>query len=158
MSPSAIPQPSQGYALVVTGRLPAAGIALERTALNTDDSVGGNADGVMDPGEWVDLPLTLFNSGDTPATNVTVRAESLTPGVEVVVDSAALPDIPTGQSASTAATHLQIHIAAGFPCSDPVHDGRKVFESMADARALSCGRFEKNQGLITRTSLMNLVQ
>jgi len=120
VSPSAIPQPSQGYAIVVTGRLPVAGVALERTALTTDDSVGGNADGVLDPGEWVDLPLTLFNSGDTPATNVTARVESLTPGVEVVVDSSVLPDIPTGQSASTTPRHLQIRLAAGFPCSDPV--------------------------------------
>lgn len=116
--PHAVPQPTQGYALVATGRSPAAGIALEQESLVIDDTVGGNGNGILESGEWVDLPLTLLNSGDTAATGVSVQLESLTPDVEVILASAPLPDAAAGAQTATSTPHLRIRIGAGFPCTD----------------------------------------
>ncbi|UCF67116.1 MAG: S8 family serine peptidase, partial [Acidobacteriota bacterium] len=112
--PHAIPQPAQGYGLVATGRMPAPGVVLERTSLELDDSMGGNADGVLEPGEWVDLRLTLFNSGDTLATNVRARVESLTPEVDVIVGETTLPDIASGSSVVTSGPQLRVRLSTAL--------------------------------------------
>jgi hypothetical protein len=117
VAPQSVPQPVQGYALVVTGPIPAAGVLLERSSLVLDDSVGGNENGVLEPGEWVDLPLELANSGDTEATNVLARVASVTPGIEIINGTASLPDLPTGAQAWTDGPHPRIRLAAGFPCA-----------------------------------------
>ncbi len=119
VAPFAIPQASQGYALTATGRLPVSGVFLERSALSLDDSVGGDGDGVLEPGEWVDLPLTLANSGDTTATSVQVQVESLSPHVEVVRAAAPLNDIASAGQASTV-EHLRIRMSTSLPCTEEI--------------------------------------
>ncbi|HHN74645.1 MAG TPA: hypothetical protein ENK10_05385 [Acidobacteria bacterium] len=118
--PRVIAEPSQGYALVATGRLPAGGVVLERVALTIDDSVGGNGDGVLEPGEWADLPLTLLNSGDTLATTVSAEAVSLSATVEVVESITGYPDLASGQQAESTPPHLRIHLGLDHPCTEPV--------------------------------------
>ena len=118
--PFAIPQPEQRYALVATGRLPAAGVALERTGLDLDDAVGGDADGVLEPGEWVDLRVTVLDSGDTAAADVRVRVESLTPVVEVAQAESIVGDLEPGQQAATTAPHPRIHLKLALPCTQPI--------------------------------------
>jgi hypothetical protein len=120
VKPSAIPEPAQGYALVVTGGMPVSGVFLERTALTPDDSAGGNGDGIMDPGEWIDLPLNLHNSGDSPASNVQVHLESLSAGVLVDRTTTSLPDIAAGAERASSAPHLRVHIGADFSCVAPL--------------------------------------
>jgi subtilisin family serine protease len=119
VDPHAIPQPAQGYGLVATGGFPVSGVFLERVVLVIDDSIGGNGNGVMEPGEWIDLPLDLMNSGDSEAINVVASLESLTSGVEVVRSTTALPDMESNEQASSAAPHLRIHLTADLPCSSP---------------------------------------
>jgi subtilisin family serine protease len=118
--PHAIPQPTQGYGLVATGGFPVSGVFLERVAVGIDDSIGGNGDGVMDPGEWIDLPLDLLNSGDSEAVNVMASVESISPGVEVVRTSTTLPDLGSNEQGASAAPHLRIHIGADQSCASSV--------------------------------------
>jgi len=120
ITPHAVPQSSQGYALVATGRMPAAGVVLERTSLFLDDSVGGDGDGVLEPGEWVDLPISILNSGDTAAIGVTAEVESLSPYVEVENGVTAFLDLSTGQEEPSSPTHLRVRMTTALPCTEPV--------------------------------------
>lgn len=117
VAPFSVPQPSQGYALVATGRILAGAPLLERVALSLDDAVGGDGDGLLEPGEWVDAPVTVTNRGTALATGVSVGVESLSPFVEVVAPSAPLPDLAPGAQAATAAPHLRIRVTTSLPCS-----------------------------------------
>lgn len=120
VSPHAVPVADQGYALTVTGRTPAPGVVLERISLSLDDSVGGDGDGVLEPGEWIDLPLTLLNSGDTVATQVRARVSSPTPHVQIAVAETAFPDLSSGESAVPAGAPLRVHLTPDFPCGGEV--------------------------------------
>ncbi len=93
---------------------------LVRDSLTLDDTVGGNGDGLLDPGEWIDLPIVLSSVGDGPAENVRVEVESLSPGVEVRQLQALLPDIPAGTSAASAGEQMRIRIRLDQTCTDPV--------------------------------------
>ncbi len=96
-------------------------VDLVRTSLTLDDTVGGNGDGILDPGEWVDLPLELQNTGDDIAQNVSVQVEVTSGNAEVRVANSALPDMPGSSSASTSAgSHMQIRIRPGQLCTDPI--------------------------------------
>jgi hypothetical protein len=94
-------------------------VDLQRTSLTLDDSVGGDGDGVLEPGEWVDLPIDLLNAGDGPATNVRTQVESLSPWVEVRQVEVSLADIPGGATGSTT-QHNRIRMTTTLPCTDPV--------------------------------------
>jgi hypothetical protein len=118
VAPHAVPVPSQAYALTATGRLPAPGVVLERTSLTLDDSVGGNGNGVPEPGEWIDLPLTLLNSGDTTAEQVRARVTSPSPQVEVAVAETAFDDLASGASATQAGPPPRIHLTPEYPCGE----------------------------------------
>jgi hypothetical protein len=120
VAPHAVPVPAQGYALAVTGRLPAAGVVLERTSLTLDDSVGGNGDGVLDPGEWVDLPLTLLNSGDTTAQDVRARLSSASPWVQVIRPQTTFGDLASGESGAPTTAPPRIHLSPELPCGETV--------------------------------------
>ncbi len=115
-----LPQPTQGYALVVTGGVAQPGVALQRTAFSYDDGIGGNGDGVLEPGEWADLSVTVRNVGEQAATNVRVVASSLHPNLEVVVPEASVPDLASGESASTEAPRLRVRVRPSHPCNEPV--------------------------------------
>lgn len=118
--PFALPQPTQDFALVATGGIPAPGVLLERRALDLDDSVGGDADGVLEPGEWVDLPLELTNSGDTLATDVRARLVAVSPGVEIAQSVTSLPDLGTGELAASSAPHLRVRLGLDVPCTSEI--------------------------------------
>ncbi|MEM7247197.1 MAG: hypothetical protein AAF533_17785 [Acidobacteriota bacterium] len=77
-----------------------------------DDSIRpeNNVNGLAEPGELIDVPLTVLNIGaDATATFATVT--SPTPGVVVVSDRADVGDIPAGGSASSAGTHVRLQLA-----------------------------------------------
>ena len=66
----------------------------------TDGPPGvGNGNGSVDPGETFAVEVLLENLGGLPATNVTVRLQSLTPGVTVVEPVASYPDLLVGDRA-----------------------------------------------------------
>ena len=120
VTPFAVPQPAQGYALIATGRLAIPGVLLSRTSLQVLDSVGGNGNGILEPGEWFDLPLTLANSGAATATNVRAQVASLSPYLEVIQSSSAVGNLTTGASGPTTAPHLRVRVRTDLPCSEAV--------------------------------------
>ena len=89
---------------------------------------------MLDPGEWVDLPLTLANNGSGPATTVRARVESLSPYVEVITAQANLPDLAPGAQAATTAPHLRIRVKTDLPCATSV-GLRFTYESAQGARS-----------------------
>jgi hypothetical protein len=95
-------------------------VDLQRTSLTLDDSVGGNGDGVLEPGEWVDLPLDLQNNGDGPATTVRAQVESLSPDVEVRLAEVPLADIPGGGGSGSTTQHLRIRMKTSLPCTEEI--------------------------------------
>jgi len=120
--PRSIPEPAQGYALIATGRLPVTGGShLDSSSLVLDDSIGGNGNGKIEPGEWADVRVELFNVGDERATNVRVVVESLDANLEVHTAESALADIDPGQFGGTAAPHPRIHLSAAHDCTEPVN-------------------------------------
>lgn len=74
---------------------------LGATALATDDIPMGNRSGFPDPGEEVDLILSLTNYGEIAADSVSGVVTSSTPGVTLIDDSAAWPQIPTGAAVAS---------------------------------------------------------
>ncbi len=81
---------------IILEPLPAVGVA--SFAVTSEPS--GN--GAADPGETVDVQVTLANSGLAGATAVSAVLSTSTPGVTVVQDTANYPDLPVnGQSTST---------------------------------------------------------
>jgi hypothetical protein len=79
-----------------------------------DDVVGGtlgNANGVLNPGEIIDLPVYLRNFGTSvTATSVSATLTSNHPDITVVNDARSCPDIPAGDSA-VCATPFRISVA-----------------------------------------------
>lgn len=61
-----------------------------------DDTPQGNRSGSADPGETVDLILTLINLGDLAAGSIAGSITTSTPGVTLLDDNAAWPAIPIG--------------------------------------------------------------
>jgi len=72
---------------------------LQVTAMTADDTPLGNRSGFPDPGEQVDVRLTLANFGSVAASAVSGRVFALTPGVTMQDDAAAWPAIEPGATA-----------------------------------------------------------
>lgn len=74
---------------------------LEYVSNLIDDSAGGNGDGRIDPGETVDLTVTIENSGGAGATGISGNLTSLHPHVSVITAAANFPNLnPSDQGAS----------------------------------------------------------
>ncbi|MCP3980903.1 MAG: hypothetical protein GY716_16495 [bacterium] len=71
------------------------------TAAANDDTPRGNRSGFPDPGEEVDLTLTLKNVGTEPATAVTGTIVSTTPGVTILDGAVNWPAVPAGNSVAS---------------------------------------------------------
>jgi fibronectin type 3 domain-containing protein len=90
-----------GCESTVEGPVPGRVVApvLDLTAARADDEPLGNRSGGADPGETVDLVLTLANTGDGDATAVSGTLTTTTPGVLVLEPTASWPAIPAGSTA-----------------------------------------------------------
>jgi hypothetical protein len=75
----------------------------------------GNADGVVDPGETIDLNVTVQNVGDADAFNASGVLSTTTPGIVVTVNGASFPDVPVGLT-GTSLTPFQLIVDVGVPC------------------------------------------
>jgi len=77
----------------------------------------GDHDGVVDPGEALELAVTLTNTGNTSATGISATLSTTTPGVTVTTPTASYPDIPdfpTNTGAPTAP--FAVTVSASVPC------------------------------------------
>jgi hypothetical protein len=82
-----------------------------------DDNAGGtrgNGDGVLNPGETVDLDAYVKNFGvSVPVINLSVHLESLSSHITVVQSNAAYPDMAPGDSA-LGSVPFRVRVASGM--------------------------------------------
>ncbi len=65
-------------------------------SMDVDDSVGGNGDGFLSPGETADVSLCLNNIGGTEATDVEVTLTTTDEHATIVEPTSIFPDVGTG--------------------------------------------------------------
>jgi subtilisin-like proprotein convertase family protein len=87
-----------------------------------DDGLAGNGDGVVDPGETVELAVTLRNTGMGWARNTVARLTTGQPEYVTFSDNyATYPDIPDGGARSTSrAPHYTLLLDPGTPCGTEI--------------------------------------
>lgn len=77
------------YSVLILSQTPRSGL-LVQDQQHLDQPLG-NRNGLLDPGEQIQARLVLWNKSQIPATNVSARLISDTPGVTVVQDQSAYP-------------------------------------------------------------------
>jgi len=93
-------QADAGFDLDAVSKLdPVSGVYLAMTSVTIDDA-GGNNNGKIDPGETVNLIVTLKNNGDADANNVTGALSCSSPYIVINTASAAFGNIGPGQTAN----------------------------------------------------------
>jgi hypothetical protein len=76
-----------------------------------DDSVGGNNDRIVNPGETINLPMWLKNWGIQPAQGVTARLRKTDPNITLLDSLKTIGDIPAGDSAWTGLNSFKFAVA-----------------------------------------------
>ncbi|UCF80411.1 MAG: hypothetical protein JSV08_07830, partial [Acidobacteriota bacterium] len=75
----------------------------------------GNANGAVEPGETIDLTVTVQNTGSADAFNASGVLSTVTPGITITANTAAFPDIPVGLT-GTSLTPFQFVVDVSVPC------------------------------------------
>ena len=82
-----------------------------------NDLCGGvSGDGIVDPGETIELQVTLSNPGTVGATGVSATITSGTSGVTMVDNASAFPDIAGGGTGASIAPHFRFSVGEGVAC------------------------------------------
>ncbi|MCK4666129.1 lamin tail domain-containing protein, partial [Candidatus Dependentiae bacterium] len=68
---------------------------------HTIDDSAGNGDGVADPGETVNMPVTLHNSGTSTATGISATLSTASTYITITSNSSTYPDITSGSNGTT---------------------------------------------------------
>ncbi len=76
-----------------------------------DDTAGGNGNGIVNPGETVEIMLTLANTGSSAISNVNATVECFSDYVTMLTDEVSFGDIPSG-GASTPVSGFEFELAA----------------------------------------------
>ncbi len=104
-----------GRALLVTTKPPVVGGHepwLHLVGHTTGDSLGGDGDGLLEPGETVEVALTVANGGDTLAEGVAGVIRIATSSVSLVDSAAGFGDIAIGGAADNMSDPFVITIMA----------------------------------------------
>ncbi|MDH4210167.1 MAG: C25 family cysteine peptidase [candidate division WOR-3 bacterium] len=96
--PNAAPL-QNGRALLITTKTPA-GIWLHTVDFSFEDSTGGNNNGIIDPGETIQIYLQLMNSGNAAANNVTTILRTGDPDASITDSTAEFGLISQGSVAA----------------------------------------------------------
>lgn len=88
-------------------------LAVQQTGI--EDSMGGDGDGVADPGEAIQLAVTLKNKGHATARQVRATYSTTSPYATVTDSTAEFPDIPGQVSGRSLAPHFGMTIAPDTP-------------------------------------------
>ena len=92
--------------------LPSSGPYIMRLKSVIDDvSPGGNGDGIINPGETINLPTWLKNWGQGPGSGIAGTLRSSDPSVLVTDSFKSFGDIAVGDSAFTGADGFKFHVA-----------------------------------------------
>ncbi len=90
---------------------------LRLIGVQVDDTVTGNGDGEMEPGETVDLKLKLWNDGTTAATSIFGTLTVDNPDVTILDGFASWPNlVAMGAPALTDAPHFRISLPSAMAC------------------------------------------
>lgn len=92
-------------------------LILARESHEMSDTTYGNGNGRIDPGETVEIWVTLTNLGTLDATGVSAIMSAEDTMVTVSVDEASYPDIPGGGSGSSITPYV-INVSPDFPEGD----------------------------------------
>src|SRR5262249_36323933 len=85
-----------------------------------DDSVVGNDDGIIQPGETIDLPITLRNTGNADASSVSATLSSSTPGVTILQNSSNFPTLTKTGGTGKSQTNYRIAFGGSMGCPSSV--------------------------------------
>ncbi len=91
---------------ITVGAVPS--IALTAISFDETGNPGGNANGVIEPGETVVVALSARNNGAGPATAVLAELTTAEPGVTIVRGSELLGDMVAGMQRSTSPPHFAV--------------------------------------------------
>ncbi len=98
-------------------QVPQPRLALDAHVAN---DAAGNNDGVVDPGETIELRVTERNNGNLDATSVTGTLATTTPLVTIDDGASDWPDIPQGQARESSAPHFTVTLDGSFVCGDSI--------------------------------------
>lgn len=77
----------------------------------TSDSTGGNNNGIIEPGETIELAITIMNGGDTLASGVSGRIYTADPDAAIADSLSDFGDMPVNTSSNNAADPYVIQIS-----------------------------------------------
>jgi subtilisin-like proprotein convertase family protein len=77
--------------------------------------ISGNHDWAIDPGETINLQVSLENQGSAAAANVSANLVTNSPLINIITGTVAYPDIPAGGT-QAGSQSFQLHIDPAFPC------------------------------------------
>lgn len=88
------------------------------SVLVIDPAPGGNADGQLQPGELVQLAITLANFGNTPALSVygVLGPGEASAGVTLLAKSASFQNVPAHGLGGTSGPPFAIQVSGALPC------------------------------------------
>jgi hypothetical protein len=104
--------------VIVNGSNPCSQVTCSGTYLQYDTHTFtdcGNGNGAIDPGESIDLSVTLKNAEIKDLFNINGVLSTSTPGILIPTNSAAFPDMPFG-SQGTSLTPFQLFVDPGVSC------------------------------------------
>jgi subtilisin-like proprotein convertase family protein len=107
----------QDFALVVYNASPANSLVLlEQVGYNT---VGGNGNGVIEPGETHNLAIGIKNNGDA-ATTVSGQLTTTTPGVTIISGTANYGSLVAGATLTNTSVPYRIAVSPNLSCGTPL--------------------------------------
>lgn len=77
---------------------------------------GASGDGIVDPGETIELHVILSNPGNALATEVSATISSGSSGVTMLDDTSSFPDIAGGGTGASIAPHFRFSVDEGVEC------------------------------------------
>ena len=81
---------------------------------------GGGGNGIVEPGEDIDLPVMLRNDGTDPTTGISARLTTSTPGVTVTQALGDYPDLMPGESAVGISAPYAITVGSSVFCGTTI--------------------------------------
>ncbi len=92
---------------------------LKVIAITVDDTIVGNGNGILEPGETADLSITVYNAGTATAYNVYASLDSADEGISLLNTVISFGDIPPGNIV-TSSTNWQVQASSTIPCGKDI--------------------------------------
>jgi len=135
-----------GYGATRVYYTPNSNAKLAISDYSIQDSLIGNGDGFIDPGETLDISVSLGNSGNIPATGVGAVLTCSSPEISLIQNLATWPDIPAGQQIP-GTSNFKIQVPSDFP----------VGERIEFSLAITCNEASTTDGFMAFSGRVNLV-